>query len=160
MDTKRDSPTKADPQPPAVQVVAFDSQPAYRVYRRRWLGLVTLMLMNIMISWGLVIYSLGRFGIRAALLLAAGFSVLGVWLRFIGAKVNSSNGGHFAVVMLGQILIGFGQPFVLNAPAFYGDLWFTSRGRVTANALVSLSNPLGAAETLIEPIYFLGHTTN
>ncbi|RVD82966.1 uncharacterized protein DFL_007373 [Arthrobotrys flagrans] len=163
----------------------------YRVYRRRWVGLATLMLMNIMISWGwitfapvststqlffrlekassvnwlstviflayicmspVVIYTLRHFGVRAALLFAAGFSITGVWLRFIGARVGSSNGGHFPVVMVGQILIGFGQPFVLSAPAYYSDLWFTSTQRITANALISLSNPLGAAlGQLIDP---------
>ncbi|KAJ6262799.1 hypothetical protein Dda_1356 [Drechslerella dactyloides] len=188
MHSKQDLVAAAADQEAAVRLTAFDTTPVYRVYRRRWLGLVTLMLMNIMISWGwitfapisdstktffrlehvssvnwlstvillsyvfispLVIYSLNRFGVRAALLFAAGFSVSGVWLRFIGARVNSSNGGHFPVVMLGQILIGFGQPFVLSAPAFYGDLWFTSKGRVAANALMSLSNPLGAATTAV-----------
>lgn len=47
--------------------------------------------------------------------------------------------------MLGQILIGFAQPFVLSSPTYYSDAWFTSRGRVTATALASLSNPFGAA---------------
>ncbi|KAF3128608.1 hypothetical protein TWF594_011514 [Orbilia oligospora] len=163
----------------------------YRVYRRRWVGLATLMLMNIMISWGwitfapvststqvffrlekassvnwlstviflayicmspVVIYTLRHLGVRTALLFAAGFSITGVWLRFIGARVSSSHGGHFPVVMVGQILIGFGQPFVLSAPAYYSDLWFTSKQRITANALISLSNPLGAAlGQLIDP---------
>jgi hypothetical protein len=27
-------------------------QPEYRVYRRRWIGLVMLMIMNIVVSWG------------------------------------------------------------------------------------------------------------
>ncbi|KAK6330125.1 hypothetical protein TWF730_004625 [Orbilia blumenaviensis] len=170
---------------------SFAEAAIYRVYRRRWVGLATLMLMNIMISWGwitfapvststqtffrlqkassvnwlstviflayicmspVVIYSLRHFGVRAALLFAAGFSVTGVWLRFIGARIGSSEGGHFPVVMVGQILIGFGQPFVLSAPAYYSDLWFTSNQRITANALVSLSNPLGAAlGQLIDP---------
>ncbi|KAK6332705.1 hypothetical protein TWF696_002730 [Orbilia brochopaga] len=191
MHSKQDLVAEVADQEAAAQLATFEQAPAYRIYRRRWLGLITLMLMNIMISWGwiafapvsestrlffrlehvssvnwlstvillsyicispLAIYSLNRFGVRAALIFAAGFSVAGVWLRYVGARVNSSNGGHFVVVMLGQILIGFGQPFVLGAPAFYSDLWFTSKGRVTANALISLSNPLGAAlGQLIDP---------
>ena len=116
----------------------------------------------------LVIHILHTYGVRTALYFAAVFSVLGVWIRFIAAKVDSAEGGHFGAVMFGQILIGtfnhsllmelslvlhfsdtgyigFAQPFVLGAPAYYSDLWFTSKGRVTANALISLSNPLGAA---------------
>ncbi|KAK6541315.1 hypothetical protein TWF694_008661 [Orbilia ellipsospora] len=185
--------SKIDGEPQSRQIsnISVVDPPIYRVYRRRWIGLVTLMLMNIMISWGwitfapvststqvffrlghissvnwlstvvflayifispLVIYTLSNFGVRFALFFAAGFSIIGVWLRFIGARVNHSDGGHFPVVMLGQIFIGFGQPFVLSAPAYFSDLWFTSKGRVTANALISLSNPLGAAlGQLIDP---------
>jgi FLVCR family MFS transporter 7 len=55
--------------------------------------------------------------------------------------------------MVGQILIGFAQPFVLSAPTYYSDLWFTSSGRISATALASLSNPLGAAlGQLINPM--------
>lgn len=55
--------------------------------------------------------------------------------------------------MFGQILIGFAQPFVLSAPSYYSDLWFTSRGRISATALASLSNPVGAAlGQLIDPM--------
>ncbi|KAF3923792.1 hypothetical protein AA313_de0208208 [Arthrobotrys entomopaga] len=191
-DNMNHHPAKVEAQQPRqISNISVVDPPIYRVYRRRWIGLITLMLMNIMISWGwitfapvststqlffrlghissvnwlstviflayifispLVIYILSNFGVRFALLFAAGFSVTGVWLRFIGARVNSSDGGHFAVVMLGQIFIGFGQPFVLSAPAYFSDLWFTSKGRITANALISLSNPLGAAlGQLIDP---------
>ncbi|KAK6505286.1 hypothetical protein TWF481_007194 [Arthrobotrys musiformis] len=181
----------ADIQQTTTRELSIAEAAIYRVYRRRWVGLATLMLMNIMISWGwitfapvststqdffrlqkassvnwlstviflayicmspVVIYTLRNFGVRAALLFAAGFSITGVWLRFIGARVGSSDGGHFPIVMVGQILIGFGQPFVLSAPAYYSDLWFTSGQRITANALISLSNPLGAAlGQLIDP---------
>jgi cyanate permease len=55
--------------------------------------------------------------------------------------------------MFGQILMGFSQPFFLNAAPHYSDLWFTPRGRVSATAVVSLSNPVGAAlAQLIDPM--------
>lgn len=47
--------------------------------------------------------------------------------------------------MVGQILNGMAQPFVLSAPTRYSDLWFTNRGRVTATAVMSLANPFGGA---------------
>jgi hypothetical protein len=47
--------------------------------------------------------------------------------------------------MFGQILIGLAQPFCLCAPTRYSDLWFSDRGRISATALASLANPLGAA---------------
>src|SRR4051812_11751365 len=38
--------------------IPLTDAPTYRVYKRRWIGLVTLMLMNIMISWGYNLYAL------------------------------------------------------------------------------------------------------
>ncbi|KAL7268182.1 hypothetical protein RUND412_009208 [Rhizina undulata] len=151
----------------------------YRVYKRRWLGLVVLMLLNIVISWGwltfapvsdmaqeyfnldsntpinwlstvifftfavaspAVIWIINRYGVKSSILTSSMLVLVGNWIRYAGARsVN------FKVVMFGQILIGFAQPFVLNAPTYYSDLWFTSRERVSATALASLSNPFGAA---------------
>lgn len=55
--------------------------------------------------------------------------------------------------MVGQILIGVAQPFILSVPTYYSDLWFTSTGRISATALVSMSNPFGAAlGQLINPM--------
>jgi hypothetical protein len=51
----------------------------------------------------------------------------------------------FSVVMVGQILTGLAQPFVLAAPTRYSDMWFTEDGRIGATALASLANPFGAA---------------
>ena len=54
--------------------------------------------------------------------------------------------------MVGQILIGLAQPFVLSAPTRYSDLWFSPRGRVSATAIMSLANPFGGAlGQLIDP---------
>jgi FLVCR family MFS transporter 7 len=54
--------------------------------------------------------------------------------------------------MVGQILLGLAQPFVLAAPTRYSDLWFSPRGRVAATALASLANPFGGAlGQLIDP---------
>jgi len=87
-----------------------------------------------------VIYLLGRFSIKPTLLLAAFLLLAGNWIRYAGANTRS-----FGATMFGQILIGFSQPFVLSAPPHYSDLWFTSKGRISATAVASLSNPLGAA---------------
>jgi FLVCR family MFS transporter 7 len=55
--------------------------------------------------------------------------------------------------MLGQILCGLAQPFVLAAPTRYSDMWFTEGGRVAATALASLANPFGGAlAQLINPL--------
>jgi cyanate permease len=87
-----------------------------------------------------VVYLLGRYSMKATLLIAAFLLLAGNWIRYAGTRTQ-----NFGVTMFGQILIGFSQPFVLSAPPHYSDLWFTSRGRVSATAVASLSNPFGAA---------------
>lgn len=94
-----------------------------------------------------VIYTLSRHGVKPAIMCASLLVLAGNWIRYAGARTQT-----FGATMLGQILIGFAQPFVLSAPTYYSDLWFTSRGRITATALASLSNPFGAAlGELIDP---------
>lgn len=60
-------------------------------------------------------------------------------------------------MIVGQIIIGFAQPFVLAAPTRYSDLWFPEKGlfgRVSATAIASLANPLGGAlGQLIGPLW-------
>ncbi|KAJ4347757.1 hypothetical protein N0V85_009745, partial [Neurospora sp. IMI 360204] len=92
----------------------------------------------------LVIYVL-HLGPKLSITVAAALLLIGNWVRYGGSHSSSPTGGHFGVVMFGQILVGLAQPFVLAAPARYSDLWFTNRGRVAATALTSLANPFGAA---------------
>ncbi|KAI4147418.1 MAG: hypothetical protein LQ340_005566, partial [Diploschistes diacapsis] len=87
-------------------------------------------------------YTLAKFGPRSSILAAAAFLILGNWIRYAGTR---STPPSYAAVMVGQVLIGFAQPFVLAAPTSFSDLWFTPRGRITATAITTLANPLGGA---------------
>ncbi|CAK7565606.1 MAG: hypothetical protein SEPTF4163_003528 [Sporothrix epigloea] len=158
----------------------------YRVYKRRWFGLLQLMLLNIIVSWDWLTFSpvvsdaafffktsestinwlstaflfsfvsmtpvaiyVLHFGPRPSMILSAVLLFLGNWIRYAGTRSGVAKdgltGGHFGVVMFGQILTGLAQPLVLAAPARFSDLWFTNQGRVAATALTSLANPFGAA---------------
>ncbi|RAR16461.1 MFS general substrate transporter [Stemphylium lycopersici] len=157
----------------------------YRVYKRRWVGLAQLVLLNIVVSWDwltfapisttsslyfnvsessinwlstaflfafavscpVTIYLLHR-GPKPALLAASGLLLVGNWIRYAG---TIANGGNFAVVMVGQIVTGLAQPFVLAAPTRYSDMWFTEQGRIGATAVASLANPFGAAAPSPKP---------
>lgn len=44
--------------------------------------------------------------------------IVGSWIRVAGVKCNDGK-GSFGVLMFGQIIIGLGQPFSLNAPSYY-----------------------------------------
>lgn len=108
----------------------------------------------------LTILALHR-GPKVSIVAAAGFILVGNWIRYAGTRCGDDNGrgSSFPAVMFGQIVTGLAQPFVLSAPTRYSDLWFTSRGRVAATALTSLANPLGAAlGQLIVPFWVGGVT--
>ena len=159
----------------------------YRVYKRRWFGLIELILLNIMVSWGWLTYApvantsavffsttpaavnwlnvgfffafvvmsplahyiLSKHGPRLSILFASAFLIVGNWIRYGGTRAIPPS---YAGVMIGQILIGFAQPFVLAAPTSYSDLWYTPRGRITATAITTLANPFGGAlGELIDP---------
>ncbi|KAK4554716.1 hypothetical protein LTR86_008218 [Recurvomyces mirabilis] len=164
----------------------------YRTYRRRFIGLAQLVLLNIVVSWDwltfaavsstsaayfgvpetsinwlstgflfafivvspLVIYTLHAGGPKRSILVASALVLLGNWIRYAGTRDLRHGHGRFGVVMFGQILIGFAQPFVLAAPTRYSNLWFSDTGRVTATAIASLANPFGAAlGQLIGPLW-------
>ncbi|KAI9664700.1 MAG: hypothetical protein M1821_006148 [Bathelium mastoideum] len=166
-----------------------NAQAEYRVYKRRWFGLIQLVLLNIIVSWDwltfaavsstsaqyfdvsqgainwlstgflfafvalspVVVWTLNKGGPKPAIIAASVFTLAGNWVRYAGA---CAKGAPFGIVVLGQIIIGFAQPFVLSAPTRYSDLWFTDKGRVSATAIASLANPFGGAlGQLIGPIW-------
>lgn len=99
----------------------------------------------------LTILVLNRYGPKTSILIASALVLAGNWVRYAGTHADS---GHFGVVMLGQILIGLAQPFVLAAPTRYSNLWFSDAGRVSATAVASLANPFGGAiGQLIGPLW-------
>lgn len=183
--------SEADLGPTRNGATSEEPQPSveYRVYRRRFFGLIQLVLLNIVVSWDwltfsavsttaseyfdvtpaavnwlstgflfafvvvspLVVWTLNKGGPKSSIVVASGLVLVGNWIRYAGARATD---GHFGVVMFGQILIGFAQPFVLAAPTRYSNLWFSDSGRVTATAVASLANPFGGAlGQLIGPLW-------
>ncbi|PVH99000.1 MFS general substrate transporter [Periconia macrospinosa] len=118
-----------------------------------WLS--TGFLFSFVVMTPVVIWTLNR-NPKESILAASVLLLIGNWIRYAGTKAS---GGHFGVVMFGQVITGLAQPFVLAAPTRYSDLWFTERGRVGATAISSLANPFGGAlAQLINP--FLGSITD
>ncbi|KAK5113785.1 hypothetical protein LTR62_003169 [Meristemomyces frigidus] len=184
---------------PETTPILTSSPPQYRVYRRRYIGLAQISLLNIVVAWSwltfsaasttsaayfnvteasinwlstaflfafvpvapLIIWFLNKGGPKHSILVSSAFVLIGNWIRYAGTRATNSDGhGRFGVVMFGQILIGFAQPFVLAAPTRYSNLWFSDRSRITATAIASLANPLGAAlGQLIGPLWITGGDT-
>lgn len=110
----------------------------------------TAVLFSFCVVVPIVIYVL-HWGPKPSIVTASVLTLVGSWIRYGGTRASTPS---YGVVMFGQILIGFAQPFVLAAPTRYSDLWFTDRGRVAATALASLANPFGAAlGQLIVPLW-------
>lgn len=89
------------------------------------------------------LWVLNRYGPKTSILVASALVLVGNWIRYAGARSGSH--GNYGVVLLGQMLIGLAQPFVLAAPTRYSDMWFSDQGRVAATAVASLANPFGGA---------------
>ncbi|KAK5944404.1 hypothetical protein PMZ80_003685 [Knufia obscura] len=112
-----------------------------------WLS--TAFLFAFVVATPLTFWALSKHGPKTSIVISACFLLVGNWIKYAGAKSNT-----FGVVMFGQLIIGFAQPFVLAAPTTYSDLWFSPAGRTAATALASLSNPFGAAlGQLISPFW-------
>lgn len=164
-------------------------QPQYRLYKRRFIGLAQLVLLNIVVSWDwltfaassttsanffnvsegsinwlstgflfafvvvspLVLWTLNKGGPKHSIIAASVLILVGNWIRYGGTRASPPK---YGVVLFGQILIGFAQPFVLAAPTRYSNLWFSDTGRVSATAVASLANPFGGAlGQLIDPFW-------
>ncbi|ERF76796.1 hypothetical protein EPUS_08981 [Endocarpon pusillum Z07020] len=112
-----------------------------------WLS--TSFLFSFCVASPFTIYSLNKTGPKGAIIVASCLLLVGNWIRYGGTRA-----GNFGAVMLGQILVGLAQPFVLSAPTRYSDVWFSAKGRVSATAVASLANPFGGAlAQLINPLW-------
>lgn len=170
-----------------IESVNSQCQIKHKVYRRRYFGLIQLVLLNIVVSWEWIalapvsnlaaeyfnttesvinwlstaflfsfvvatpftFWTLSKHGPKTSIIISAGLMLVGSWIKVAAFSANA-----FPAVMVGQLLIGFAQPFVLAAPTTYSDLWFSPGGRTTATAIASLANPFGAAlGQLISPFW-------
>lgn len=112
-----------------------------------WLS--TGFLFAFCIATPFTIYVLHTGGPKPAIITASVLLLVGNWIRYGGTRAQ-----NYGVVLFGQILTGFAQPFVLSSPTHYSDLWFTNNGRVAATAVMTLANPLGGAlGQLIDPFF-------
>lgn len=112
-----------------------------------WLS--TAFLFAFVVATPFTFWALSKHGPKTSIVISSCFLLAGNWIKYGGAKSNT-----FGVVMLGQLIIGLAQPFVLAAPTTYSDLWFSPAGRTTATAVASLANPFGAAlGQLITPFW-------
>ncbi|OBZ74517.1 Major facilitator superfamily domain-containing protein 7 [Grifola frondosa] len=94
-----------------------------------------------------------RFGIRRSCYIGAVLFITSAWIRYAGTAKSLSNGGSYALIMIGQLLAGMSQPIFQVLVPSYSEKWFDLKGRTTATMIMGISNPIGnALGQLISPL--------
>ena len=63
------------------------------------------------------VFVIDKYGLRMGIIFGIVLSTIGLWVRCF---VNM----NFYTLLVGQILMGIGQPFIFNAPALVTTNWF------------------------------------
>ena len=99
----------------------------------------------------LVVYSFRRDGLRRGIVLAAVTTAIGAFLRYFA----SSPKPIYGLMLTGQYLAAFAQPFITNVPPKVAAAWFPSSERDVATVVASMANPVGIAVGSILPAIFV-----
>ena len=93
-------------------------------------------------------YLIENKGISIPIWIASVTMIAGAWIRML-VNVN------FYFVLIGQILMAFGQPFMMTAPPKLAGLWFSDDEQALATTLGSLAQPIGCALGFVLPLIFI-----
>lgn len=93
-------------------------------------------------------WSLDRFGLRKTLIFGCILNTLGSAVSWCDVFVPVADHQKYILQMLGQVLTSIGQPFIFNPVSKVTSSWFGAMERTTANCVMSLGQPLGAALVL------------
>ncbi|EDO49337.1 predicted protein, partial [Nematostella vectensis] len=83
---------------------------------------------------------LDRYGLKVNAFIAAGFNVLGAWLKYCGSAENGFNW-----VVAGQTVTAVAQCFILGVPPRIAAVWFGQNERSVATALGVFASQVGVA---------------
>ncbi|ORX94736.1 MFS general substrate transporter [Basidiobolus meristosporus CBS 931.73] len=109
------------------------------------LYMLMFVLFSLLSSW-----VLDTKGLKPALLIGAALQIAGAWIRYFGTFVgDEQSSGRLALAILGQVIAGAAQTFLLNAPTKMAAVWFSDSERALANTVASLANPLGSAVGMV-----------
>ncbi|KAJ1565037.1 hypothetical protein HK096_004916 [Nowakowskiella sp. JEL0078] len=82
-------------------------------------------------------------GSHEALWIGSILTTLGALLRYVGCFIPNPSGA-LAFMYIGQIIAGFAQPFLLNAPTKVTAEWFLAPERSLYNALMTVGSLIGS----------------
>ncbi|KAK2467890.1 hypothetical protein APHAL10511_000185 [Amanita phalloides] len=127
--------------------------PTYRLYKRRFVGLVTLVLLNIVagMSWPCdsrvqpYAERVSKYGIKFCCQIGATSLILSSWIRYAGTAHTLSGSRAYALLIIGQAISAIAVPIYQVIGPKYSEKWFDLKGRTTATMIVSVANPIGGA---------------
>ncbi|XP_014279034.2 heme transporter FLVCR2 isoform X2 [Halyomorpha halys] len=91
-------------------------------------------------------WALDKFGMRKCVLIGAGGTCLGAWIKVLSLSPNL-----FYVGFIGQTIVGLSQVFVLSVPARLAAVWFGSNQVSSACSIGVFGNQLGIAVGFLLP---------
>ncbi|EXL66325.1 hypothetical protein FOPG_17491 [Fusarium oxysporum f. sp. conglutinans race 2 54008] len=90
---------------------------------------------------------INKFGMRTSLITGGVLMTVGSWIKYAGTLK-----GIYSVAMLGQVVLGLSQMFVIGLPPLVSELWFEPKHRTLPTALGSIAPTLGSMlGTLAQP---------
>lgn len=104
------------------------------------------------------VYVFLKYSLRVGILNGAGITMIGGWIRYISVHCSTSNA--FGVLLFGQILAGFAQPFITNSPAKVSARFFTVKERDLATTVAAMSNAIGIIIGTTVPSAFVSFNTS
>jgi len=124
--------------------------------------LANIFLITYLPGTALSIFMMKYFNLRKALAISGFLTMFGALLRYIAAA-NSNEWGieaTYAVMILGQVCAGIGQPMLLNSPPAVASIWFPTSEREIATTIGSMFSPIGSAVGQIIPFLLVSQTNN
>ncbi|EMD35042.1 hypothetical protein CERSUDRAFT_54121 [Gelatoporia subvermispora B] len=86
-----------------------------------------------------------KFGIRKVGLVGVALMLISAWIRYAGTISSLGPKSSYALILIGQMLVGIAAPIYQVLVPSYSEKWFNLKGRTTATMIMALSNPVGNA---------------
>lgn len=119
-----------------------------------WLNFFSFVFMILYVPMNFVsTWFIEKKGIRTALLLGVGIQAVGFWIRTF---LNQS----FAMLILGQTLLGVGQPFIYNLPTKISAVWFPKKERVASTMVAVNMSIVGCITGFFLPLVMVPTKVN
>ncbi len=80
---------------------------------------------------------------------------IGAVCTLVGSTLKIFLNHSFFYLLLGNIVAGMGQPFIMNSPAKIAAVWFKSKNRIAATSIMSVSNIAGIGMGFVIPSFFV-----